>query len=289
MLFSAGLCPFVALVGPTGWGKTHLLDAVAGTLRANDSEVVRVHAASDWLGNANRPETRVLLLDDVTDVLSRPRARQQLRIVLERRARAGKPTMLALTAPSITRSIRSALPCPREWTLAPIESPTPDERETVVRHVASCTGLKLSETIIRLIAARAAANGRSITGALQRLKLVDRRWVGAHAVLRACGILQPHLSDATGWDLRDHVNDVLGREWASQPHSPTRTNRVGVYLMLHAMGLSEDEVARYYRLQPGEAYAAAQEFASECANLEVRRAYGAFVDSLVRSFEAAEG
>jgi energy-coupling factor transporter ATP-binding protein EcfA2 len=288
MLFSAGLAPFVALVGPSGWGKTHLLEAVAGTVPTEGGEAVRVHAAAEWLANGHRPETRVLVLDDVTDVLSGPRVRQQLRIVLERRVRARRPSILALTSTSVTRAIRGLLPCVREWTIGQIVPPSLAERETVVRHVASTNGLAMSETIVRLIAARASGDGRSINGAIQRLKLVSSRWAGADHVLRACGILRPYLSDASGWDLRDHVSEVVRASAGTHARTAQRSERLGVYVMLHGMGLSEDEVARYYRLQPGEAYTVAMEFAKDCANPDVRGVYSLCVESLVQSFESLD-
>src|SRR5687767_10490030 len=57
LLFATGLQSFAALVGPSGWGKTHLLEAVSRKLR-NDAgyRSCNVHTAADWVANPPRTE-----------------------------------------------------------------------------------------------------------------------------------------------------------------------------------------------------------------------------------------
>src|SRR5436305_2223096 len=97
-LFSNRSASFVALVGPSGWGKTHLLRASSDALRPEFLRSVGVSEASDYAVNPSRPDVHApLLLDNVQGALDRSRARLQLRLALERRVRSGRPTLLSFT------------------------------------------------------------------------------------------------------------------------------------------------------------------------------------------------
>src|SRR5688572_1680459 len=111
LLFATGLQSFAALVGPSGWGKTHLLEAVAKRLQHDAGYwACEVHSASDWISNQNRVDPHVpVVLDNVQDVLAKSRSRLLFRLALERRVKAGRPTILGFTSPKPGRSVRTVL------------------------------------------------------------------------------------------------------------------------------------------------------------------------------------
>lgn len=266
MLFAGGLTPFVALVGGSGWGKTNLLNAAASTLRSALGATPKVMNAIDWVNHGQHADSHSpLLLDNMQAVLNSPRMRQKARLMLEWRVRLVKPTLAAFTAPISSRQLSSLLPTPREWNIAHILEPNLEERMVVVRHLAAGEGLLLSERIVRLLSHRVKGNGRTLAGCVHRLKLIQSRWMEPEAVLRACGVLQPFLSSADGWDIRDHISEMIERLWSRYPvdESAIRRKDMCVYLMMHIVGLSEEDVASYYRLSPGEAYAVANRVATQ--------------------------
>jgi chromosomal replication initiation ATPase DnaA len=69
MLFAGEIQPFVAIVGPGGWGKTHLLEAAACRLRGERGCArLSVVQASDWAtGARNATPNLPLILDNAQD------------------------------------------------------------------------------------------------------------------------------------------------------------------------------------------------------------------------------
>ena len=267
LMFANGLSPFVALVGPSGWGKSHLLEGAAGVIRRDLGLAVKVQSAVQWVEAGARWDQQVpLILDDAQGALARSRLRQAVRNGLERRVQAGRPTLLAFTSPKVSRSIRTFLPVTREWHFAAISAPTPTERELVSRQIASLEGLTLSNAIFRFISRQMSWDGNAIAGAMRRLKLLQSRWVETDDVLRGLGILGPYLVDNSGCDLRDQVHETVSRLIDQSGHTEDPVNLatdLSVYLMIDRMGLSEGEVASYFRLSPGEAYCRAQRMARQ--------------------------
>ncbi|MBX7135297.1 MAG: hypothetical protein K1X67_21725 [Fimbriimonadaceae bacterium] len=267
LMFANGLAPFVALVGPSGWGKSHLLEGAASVIRRDLGITAKVLSAAQWVeAGARWDQQGPLILDDAQGALARSRLRQAVRNGLERRVQAGRPTMLAFTAPRLSRSIRGFLPGIRDWHMATISIPTPNERELVSRQIASLEGLTLSNAIFRFISRQMSWDGNAILGAMRRLKLVQTRWVETDEVLRGLGILGPYLVDNSGCDLRDQVHETVSRVVDQGEHTDDKVNLttdLSVYLMIDRMGLSEGEVASYFRLSPGEAYCRAQKMARQ--------------------------
>lgn len=258
-LFANGLAPFVAIAGPSGWGKTHLLRAMTDTLRADWGTPAVVRSAAEWVAAAGRHDAGTpLVLDDVQDVLARPRLRQHFRRLLERRVQAGRPVALALTHERPERTWRSLLPMPHEWAQGWVRTPEATERILVLRGMAANEKVGLADALVRLLAQKAPGNGLTFAGALSRLRLIQDRWQDAPAILRACGILVPFLSDSRGWDLRDHVYDSVTAFWTrSRRPLPVGPHEFAVYAMLELVGLPERDVAAYLQLDPGDAYAIA--------------------------------
>lgn len=255
LLFSAGMQPFVALVGPSGWGKTHLLEAVSTRLALQEDVEPQVLSASEWaLGVSKMDPAQPLLLDNAQEALDQSRLRQAVRLGLERRVKGGRPTFMCFTASKPNRLIRGLLPQPRSWSVAAIGVPEPTERMLVIEQMARVEGLALGHQIIRIIASNMHGNGRTLIGALKRLKLQGTKWNETMSQLRACGILNPFLVDGGDWDL----GDTIAR--AASKSAPNGTGKkIALYLMLRQATLAEADVARYFGIEPREAYQRAAE------------------------------
>ena len=245
--FAAGLQPFVALVGPSGWGKSHLLSSVSARLAQRSANAPAVFTATEWvLGIAQVDSDAPLLLDNVQDLLPKPRLRQALRAAIGDRVRAGQSTMLCFTTAKSGRSLRILLPAPRSWTWASIQAPEAAERVLVLQHMAQAEHLVMSEPLTRLLASRLRGNGRTLIGALKRLKLYGADWHDETLTLRACGILDMFFRDDSDWDLRETVFNACGKG--------VHGADLAMYLMLREAALSEAHVAQFFGVQPSVAY-----------------------------------
>lgn len=273
MLFAQGLLPFLAIVGPSGWGKTHILEATARKIRDAFGRPVEVCGALDWIGVAGRaPSSEPVLLDNVQDALRRAREKQVLRIELERRIAAGKPTMLCYTFEQPPTRFRSHLPVSRAWCVNRIQAPSGAEREILVRHIAGIEGVQLATTLVRVLSHRLGGNGRTVQGALHRLRLVGDAWTDATSVLRALGLLNLFFADESSWDLREHVHEAVAQAGAIGPRFGATD--LGAYVMLKIAHLPEDLVALFYGITPAEAY-------SRAASLERATAANAWTRTFV--------
>lgn len=257
--FAAGLQPFVALFGPSGWGKSHLLSSVAGQLGCRVSGPLSVFTATEWvLGIAQAEGATPLLLDNVQDLLPKPRLRHALREAISERVRVGHSTMVSFTSAKSGRALRALLPAPRVWHWATIQAPDAAERVTVVKHMAAAEHLMMSAPLTRLLASRLRGNGRTLIGALKRLKLYGADWHDSSMTLRACGILDMFFRDDSDWDLRETVYS------ACRPGAQGKD--LAMYLMLREATLSEAHVAQFFGVQPSVAYQRASAFASAIAH-----------------------
>lgn len=265
--FSEGTSPFVAIFGPSGWGKTHLLSAVERKLAETGDDEAVIRSALAWTRSTSRQDlTPVLILDDLQDVFSHPRARHLVRQSIEYRVRTGRRTLVALTTDMPVRKLKSMLPFSGDWLWAEIGEPGIDERQLVVYQIASECQLHLSRPIARLIAKHLNGNGRSIRGAIQRLRLVKRDWSKNLDVIPACGVLSPYLLGHEGWDPRDAV-------WEAVQRVSTDTLAKGEilsYLLLDEVGLSEGEVASFLKVSPAKAYQDCTKVRSRCEDAEVK-------------------
>jgi len=283
MRFANGVNPFVVLVGPSGWGKSHLLEAVERhwKLDSSNGPITRV-SGIEW---QNDPKLRAfngaLILDNAQDLTARTRSRIQLQLTLERRFRAGRPTLLSFTKPKLTRSVWGVLPTPREWVVAMIKSPTPAERERILTAIAKMEGVDLSALLIRLLANELDGNGRTLSGAMNRLKLTQRSWLGSAETLRACGVLTPFFTSNSDWDLREHIADVAKRTPTSE-FGAASTFDLTLYAMLKVALLPETCVSSFFRIEQGKAYAYATRFSEKLASTpDVREAAERFIDRVV--------
>lgn len=262
LLFSARMNSHVALVGPSGWGKTHLLKAVAYRMNSEPGVTTEPQGVEDFLHNPHRADTTMpLLLDDVQLILGRARQKLMLRLALERRVRTGRQTMLAFSSPMTSRQMSAFLPLSREWVVARIEEPAPEERTLLINQLAHAEGLSLSPTLVRIIARQMHGNGRTLSGALKRLRLAGQSWLDSRGTLRACGLLDPFFSDNSAWDLKHSI--MVVSESSHAQFSMVSSLDLALYTMLRETCLTETEVARVAGVSPSEAYQRANRFASQ--------------------------
>jgi hypothetical protein len=285
LLFATGLQSFVVLTGPSGWGKSHLLDAISYRMGQDACLPPEVLSAEDWVSRGMRsPADGPLLLDNVQDLLERGRSRQSLRLALERRVRTGRPTILSFTAARMTRSIRSMVPTAREWVFSHVPAPEAAERVLVVHQMARSEGVLLATGLARVLAYKINGNGHTYAGALKRLKLHGNDWSAQDGFLRACGILDPFFVDNSSWDLREKI--VRATEGLACGKDAEERRALAIHLMLREAGLSEVSVARFLGIEPSEAYLQASLIDSmmkrgpEVASL-VARCRDAVVDALL--------
>ena len=279
--FSAGLNPFVALVGPSGWGKTHLLNAVAQRLAHDLYVLPEPISVSDYLANPSRTEfAGPLLLDDVQEAMGRGRMKMSLRLNLERRVKCGKPTLLAFTSPKASRALRAYLPSARDWTVANMGAAEPAERVLLLHQMSAAEGLALSPRLSKVIADHMLGNGRTLAGALKRLRLSGTNWLDSNATLRAFGLLDPFFADNGTWDLKRKVLKVAEVTKTQFPSlSPID---LALYTMLHEAGLNEIDVAQTSGIEPAEVYLRASRFKAQLAESEgTRTCVRQFIDLVV--------
>lgn len=283
--FGIGLSSLSVIVGPSGWGKTHILECVSEKLSQRFKPTPLVLSATEWLsGSHSLDPTLPLLLDDVQELTTRPRSRIQLRLALERRVRSGRPTMLAFTAAKKTRHLLSILPGTKEWMIGQITEPAPSERMLIIAQLAEAQGLSLSTSLTRVLAHKMRGNGRTLVGALRRLRLHGPIWNDVSGTLKACGLLEPFFADSGSWDLRGHILGVSKNFNASRFNVPIED--LVAFTMLKEAALCEVDVARSLKIEPGEAYLRCARFeqqyqTSEHALLAVRNFAETVVEGLV--------
>jgi hypothetical protein len=185
----------------------------------------------------------------------------------------------------MTRAQRAVLPLFRSWLVAEITPPTAAEREVVVSQVATRESLALSEPL-RKVLARIDGNGRSLAGALNRLRLESACWIDSRATVRALGLLNPFFAAHPTWDFREHILSVA-RSFSSADRGGIPSESLAVYGMLRVAALPEADVARYMDMEPAKVYIMASkledrlEQSSADPNLLPR-----FLDRLVEALQA---
>lgn len=246
--FARGVLPFVVLYGPSGWGKSHLVESLEAEMTRSAAGPVRLRDALSWVQSPSRADYHAaLMLDDVQGVVRHPRLRHALRIELERRVRAKRATLLCFTsrrAPSTTKLLPAAVP---PWSFAAVHEPTSRERLIIVRRIAEQNGIEIADEVIRLIAHHLCGNGRSILGAIERLKLADSDWSRPESALRACGVLRPYWLGSDGWDPRDVVADSSA-EVLRGTDGVLAHDDVVAYFLLCELGMTEGEAASFTKL-----------------------------------------
>lgn len=284
--FLEGREPLVALVGSSGWGKSALLFSAAEHLSLSGGRYRAVWGALDWIRSAERPECpHPLVLDDLQDAVRNPRARHTLRQRLEKRVRLHRPTLVSFTEGGASSGLPQVLPMGQEWAIARLGKPEIADRAAVVAKIAENEGVALSEATVWLIARHLFGNGRSIQGALQRLGLVRRDWLGERSVCEACGVLMPYLMGRDGWDPRDVVAEAVLSELGRRGVVDVRTaSDVTAYVLTTLIGLSEQDVAVFLRMTPSQVYARQNAVKARLSDLGSRRLVEACESAVLSAF-----
>ncbi|CAN5611229.1 hypothetical protein BH11ARM2_BH11ARM2_32420 [soil metagenome] len=281
--FAIGRLDYIAVVGPSGWGKTHLLDAIARRLRHSGvGEATEILSVCDDLNSLDTPSP--VLLDDVQEVLARPRLRQTLTVALERRVRGGKPTALSFTLPKATRPLSAFLPSLRIWEIATMGEPVGGEREKLLLQMAAREELAFSPALSRILARHMHGDGRTLSGALKRLRLSGTQWLDAPSTLRAVGTLDPFFADNSAWDLKDRV--FRAAETAHSRFGRVIAADLALYTLLHEANMNEIDVARAARITPADAYQRTARFRAQIASDPAAGAYvRQFIDVVVEGLQ----
>ncbi|OJU64076.1 MAG: hypothetical protein BGO01_18235 [Armatimonadetes bacterium 55-13] len=284
--FATGSSPFVAVVGPSGWGKTHLLECVSYRLSQEYGYRPPIISAVDWLnGQATVDPKLPLLVDDAQDAVLRTRSKVQLKLALERRVRTGRPAMLAFTSDKLTRQHLSFLPNVREWALHEIATPKADERVFVVEQMAKFEGLQISRYIARVLASRMRGNGNTLHGAINRLRTYGRSWITPSEVLEACGILDPFFADNPDWDLKEKIQQAWNRIASTFPN--VEGAKIVPYVMSFEARLSEADIARHCQIEPSQVHDRSLAFKKQLnSKPELQSCLNHFVETIAESLQS---
>ncbi len=284
--FAQSTTPFLAIVGAPGWGKTHMVEAVAAYMRRQGIGANRPTSALQYASNPERiDESLPLLLDDVQDVWSNMRTKQELRRLLEQRVRAKRCTMVTISD-SVSRSeAQRFLPSSQEWGFQAITQPSRAEKEHIVRQIADSEGVALSRPIVHLVSRHLFGNGRSIQGAVHTLKLVRPAWSRRDDVCEACGVLMPYIHGEDGWDPRDVVLEVVTRAFESSPVDGVVPEQVCAYMLISEMGLSEYDTATFLGVSPTKAYAMSNGVKLQLADSRLAQCVRFCHDAVVRTLD----
>lgn len=257
MEFARGRIPFVALFGPSGWGKTHLMVSIAEIMQHVTQERAEFVSALEWLKEPSRADNyHPILLDEAHMAVSKPRTRHQIRRAIDHRVRLGRRTFLCFDGDAGQKAARALLGSSPLWTIATISEPNEFEREQIVARVALAARCRLHPVIARMIARHLHGNGRSIGGALNRLQVAGGRWDRQDDLGRACGVLMPYLLGADGWDIRDVVYEVLGQYLEMRGHLvPSLKTDLFCWIMRDEIMLCEEECATFLAVNPSTVYA----------------------------------
>jgi len=254
--FVGGLTAFAAIVGPSGWGKTMLLHSTEKALQERFPSEVKRLSCLDFLSNAQQfQKTRVLILDDVQEIYHSLKNRQLLFRHLEHRLRTNKPTMLAASTNGLT-SLRSLLPSPSRWQIVALDVPSIKEKESAIRELSRREGIRLRPEAVRLIAKYIAGNGRSLLGALTRLKVSVGKDLKSLDPIRLMGLLEPYFAEKAYAHLKDLTDEAVIQCMNLRicKQRPKCSLMLSIHILRGVAEVSEEKVASLLGVAPGEVF-----------------------------------
>lgn len=257
--FSVREVDLLAVVGPAGCGKSHLLEIASHELATNLDMDVRVYRASEYLASAPTDTPTILILDDVHEIAEKKRPLQHLYWMLERRVRAKRPVLLSFTGRSVNRSVKNSLPMVRDWEFAGIGNADLADRRKLCTKLIEAEGLTVSPQFVEILSRHMNGTGRTFAGALKRLKLTTSSWTGDRMTLAACGAIGPFFEDSGDWDLAHAILHIAHHRAASFPS--IKPTEMALHTMMKVAELSETQAARCLDIAPGVAYSRCRTFA----------------------------
>jgi chromosomal replication initiator protein len=261
---------FVA--GPSGLGKTHLLQAIAHELRAAGRSVLYASAEAFKVEVLEAIQARrmkpvrdryrapdVLLLDDLQFLLVTPKAQEELLHTFDILHGAGKQLVFsadrgpqALTG--LNETLRSRLEMGLVTELAP---PDPDLRLRILQARAAQDGVNLPAAVAEMLAERLPGNPRQIVGVLVRLAaysgLLAKPITLEFALEVAAPFLDPAPATPTTPILPEAVLSLVcermgvaqkGLRGRDKSAVLVRSRQVTTYLLRDLAGLSYSQISR---------------------------------------------
>lgn len=283
MQFVNGEEHFVALYGPSGWGKTHIISIIADRLKRDDADEPIIRSASEWLKEpVVKDVTEPLILDNVRAIAYSTEERKWFKEKLALRMKADCPTVVVYATDS-EEDFDGILPSKSHWVFAEMAEPTEEERQQIVRHLANKHEVLLNESVVRMMARHLHGNGLTLYGALQTMQLVKKDWSHDSASCEACGVLMPYLFGRDGWDPRDDVYEAIS---SSIPQSPEGLKRdISAYFMTHLLGFDERTIACFLHIQPGSVYRKTKKIESGLEDGTVQAEANDAERAILRKFE----
>jgi hypothetical protein len=259
--FGEGKISNLVLLGPSGWGKTCILEYARAILMetGNYKRVSIINAQDFVVPRHDYDPNEPILLDNFQDVMQLPKRRLTIRMALERRLKAKNPTMIAITSPKGVLP-RGILPNQYSWLVTKVGIPTFAERKVLVKHLSSAYDLKISDQMVAFLAAKLAGNGAAVEGALKRLRIAGTDWQSPEATLRGCGVLVPFLLDDGAWDFRSFLQETVSK--VSEADSQNFT----IHLMRNVAQIQEADVATFLEMTPTAVHRTARKFAERLKN-----------------------
>ncbi len=258
MRVAHGLSSFAVIVGPSGWGKTHLLQAASERVASQYQIESVIHSPNSFLAiPESQNPSQPVLVDGVQDILRLPRLKHRFMMRLRERTRLRRPILLALESEPQSKLLRELAMLRVKPAVFPITVPTASERELIVMNVALTMGLQLHRTLAKLIARHVDGNGRSILGALNRLALYGNDWSCESNLPRALGITLPFLRGRDGWDLRDSVYEAVCAALCDTCDAE-RLKSWLCWSLRDLLKLPEDQVSAFINITPGEVHSLTQ-------------------------------
>ncbi|MBL8060704.1 MAG: hypothetical protein JNK63_08335 [Chthonomonas sp.] len=267
LMLGSGVSPFVAVVGPTGWGKSHLMRVAAEQFQWDFGVRPKVRRGGHLLNRGRWDHPAPLLLDDVQQCLGRPREQQALRNALELRVRLARPTMIGFTGGQAIE-VNQILPQLEMWSIAEVPTPHPVERQSILRQMAEQEGLVLSDRLVCLLAKLVDRSGDALLGLVKRLGLIQREWMTFEDEMLALGVARPHMSDPNRvlkW-VTSQLQTIIEPLGLDQHEDLARS--LAIYYLRKVLGIGESDVSQYYRIEPGDVFS--YEHAFEAARLDPR-------------------
>lgn len=254
-----GSSSYAVIVGPSGWGKSHLLQVAAEKAAVRFGRDCSIHSPTSFLAmDASQVGSMPLLIDGVQDILRLPRLRHRFMVRLRERARLRRPTLLALEADPSSKLLQELASLRVERSVFHIAIPSPEERELIVSNVGLSMSMKLHRTLARVIGRHVDGNGRSMLGALNRLALYDNDWSSESKLTKALGITLPFLTGCDGWDIRDAVQEAVSLA-LPLPEGEAVIPAWLCWSMRRLLRMPEDQVAAFLGLPPGEIHRLTEE------------------------------
>ena len=250
--FTESLAPFVVIYGPTGWGKSQLLDHACAQIGVIHHITCVKQETKAYLGLSQKQiSSKWLVLDHAQLAMSANSDKQALRQILEQRVKLSKPTLLAVTQSQSAENLKALFVC-REWKFVEIKAAETIEKEVLAREKAEKLNVTVHDNIIRMMAKISNFNGRSLIGAIHRLNITKSDWSEPEDLLLALGVLQPQLIESQFGDLRDRINEALAGP--ANTIKPEVTTKELMFVFNRVCGLSEHSTASYFSTEPGIVY-----------------------------------